>query len=478
MNTSTTTKNDTMKQAVKTQNYFGLEFYKNDTFDALNVAARLFLSLRITPEHAKKMVDMLRNGSITIEGFNNKTDDFIFEYNYLRTVNLSQVVKNKLDVWTKTFRKPTKKEFKYIEDTFNISIDEIICEDEISDIKQIHSAKDMAAYVKQFIKGQDNAIDRLAVPFFLHLDSKRKEYTSKIKTPVLVMGPTGSGKSELFRQFAKICDCPVIRINTSEITPNGWKGLGISDIIAREIKNGRTIKDLKYAVLIFNEFDKITHHNQKLVGTYSSDMDNDMMRDIMRLFETEHSLHIDDSSNLSCVESYKLPVDNLLIVFDGAFAGMDKVIEKRLNIGKRVGYSQDTSEEYDKSNMLQYVTNEDLIEWGYMPELLGRIGEVVVLNPLSTDIIYEIMTSAKENVLQSHIEFCMRNNIDLRFDENALRYIAEETYKSGLGFRNVKTLLSKALKSLYFQLPSDTSTNKNNVVNISSDYIKEHLRDR
>mgnify|MGYP006053766175 CR=1 FL=1 len=110
-----------------------------------------------------------------------------------------------------------------------------------------------------------------------------------------------------------------------------------------------------------------------------------------------------------------------------------------------------------------------------MPELLGRIGETVVLNPLSTDVIYEIMISAKESVLQSHIEFWLKNNIDLQFDEKALRYIASEAYKSGLGFRNVKALLAKALKSMYFNMvhPSESS-----VVKISEEYIKEHLRVR
>ena len=291
------------------------------------------------------------------------------------------------------------------------------------------------------------------------------------------MGPTGVGKSEMFRVFGKICDCPVVRINSSEIVPASWKGLHISDILAREINNQVTIKDLEYAIIVFHEFDKLTHYGQKIVGNNGSDMDTDMMRDIIRLFETEHSLHLEngfDTHNMS-TRSYRLPVDNLLIVFDGAFSNIDEIIKKRLNIGRSIGFSQTQSNKYDGLNLQQFVTDEDLIQWGYMPELLGRIGQCVVMNPLTTEVIYEIMVSAKDNILQSHVEICAKNNVDLRFEEDAIRYIAAEAHKSGLGFRNVKTLLSKALNRVYYELPAATDSQKKLIINISKDYVMQNI---
>ena len=469
------------KQKVKkSQNYFGLEIKDNGKFDALNVAARLFLCPRITPEHAIKMVDMLEKGSITVEGFRERTNEFIYELVSLKNTpkGITSIMRNKLEAWEKILKAPTQEEYEYIETFFTFSKETLFGNEQQKQIGDpLKSPISMAAYVKQYVKGQDDAIDKLAVPFFLHHDSKSKKYTSRIKTPVLLMGPTGSGKSEMIRHFAKICDCPVIRINSSEITPTGWRGISATDVIARELRNGTTIDDLKYAIIVFHEFDKITHHNQNIIGTCGTDMDNDMMRDIMRFFETDHSLHLEDSTHPTG-DTYRLPVDNLLIVFDGAFSGMENIIKKRLNLRQKVGFSQNSSSGYDESNLLQYVKTEDLEEWGYMPELLGRIGETVVLNPLSTDVIYEIMISAKESVLQSHIEFWLKNNIDLQFDEKALRYIASEAYKSGLGFRNVKALLAKALKSMYFNMIQSSSTQENTIVKISEEYIKEHLKVR
>ena len=459
--------------------YFGINIRKNNKFDVNDVCARLFICPRISPEHATKMLNMLVNGKLSIESFINKTNSYIEELSRQKEIgdDIPHIMNNKLAAWEKVFKTPTQKDYKYLEKKYGFTQNDLFGNTVEESIAPVKSAKEMASFVKQYIKGQDEAIDKLAVPFFLHLDSKRKQYISKLKAPVLVMGPTGVGKSEMFRVFGKICDCPVIRINTSEIVPAAWKGLHITDILAREINNDVTIKDLEYAIIVFHEFDKLTHYGQKIVGSNGTDMDTDMMRDIMRLFETDHSLHLEngfDAQNMSA-RSYRLPVDNLLIVFDGAFSGIDEIIKKRLNIGRSIGYSQTQSNKFDGVNLHRLVTNEDLIQWGYMPELLGRIGECVVMNPLTTDVIYEIMTSAKDNILQAHVDFCSKNNVDLRFEEDAIRYIAAEAHKSGLGFRNVRTLLSKAMNRLYYDMPEEASTKKKHVISISKDYVMENI---
>lgn len=460
--------------------YFGINIRKNKKFDDVNdLCARLFICPRISPEHATKMLNMLVDGKLSIESFINKTDSYIEELSRQKEIgdDIPHIMNNKLAAWEKVFKTPTQKDYKYLEKKYGFTPNDLFGNTVEESVAPVKSAKEMASFVKQYIKGQDEAIDKLAVPFFLHLDSKHKQYVSKLKAPVLVMGPTGVGKSEMFRIFGKVCDCPVIRINTSEIVPAAWKGLHITDILAREINNNVTIKDLEYAIIVFHEFDKLTHFGQKIVGSNGTDMDTDMMRDIMRLFETEHSLHLEngfDTHNMS-TRSYRLPVDNLLIVFDGAFSGITEIIKKRLNIGRSIGYSQVQSSKYESVNLQQLVANEDLIQWGYMPELLGRIGECIVMNPLTTDVIYEIMTSAKDNILQSHIDFCSNNNVDLVFEEDAIRYIAAEAHKSGLGFRNVKTLLSKALNRLYFDLPEGTNPKKKLIINISKDYVMQNI---
>ena len=156
---------------------------------------------------------------------------------------------------------------------------------------------------------------------------------------------------------------------------------------------------------------------------------------------------------------------------DGAFHGIESIIKRRLRIGTSIGFTCSSQDQYTNVNLQSLVTNDDLVEWGYMPELLGRIGETIVMNPLTQDVIYEIMTSAKENILQSHIDYCSKNNIDLHFSDEALYYIAGEAQRSGLGFRNVKTILSKALNRLYFEMPNVQATQEMKTIEISKEYV-------
>lgn len=459
--------------------YFGIDIKNECKFDVQNVAARLFLCPRIIPECVLEILNLLISGKMSVDIFNEKTNECINELFQKYGIGKKKqlIMNNKLKAWKNIFQPPTSSDYKYLEHQFGVSIQDLFGTTSCLDVPIIRSAKDMAAYVKRYVKGQDEVIDELSVSFYQHFDSCRKRYTCRIKAPVLLMGPTGVGKSELLRIFGKICDCPVIRINSSEIVPSAWKGLHISEIIARAINDGISIKDMEYAIIVFHEFDKITHYGNKIVGDRGSDMDADMMRDVMRLFETDHSLHIDNADEHSSLFSgtYNLPVDNLLIVFDGAFSGIENIISRRLNIGTKVGFVSTKYDEYKNINLQKLVTKEDLREWGYLPELLGRIYNIIVLNPLSAETIYEIMTEAKENILQSHIDYCAYNNIELRFSDEALRYIAELASDSGLGFRKVKEILSRSLNRLYYDFSGENLSQKKKVIEINKDYVSKYM---
>lgn len=460
--------------------YCGIHIKSNYEMDAQEIAARLFLCPRISPSHVKRMLELLSSGKISIETIKKTTDEGMGELRswIINGDNVPSIMSKRLEEWSLVFKRPNREDFIYIKAKLGFDEVELFGHKSNTHKIKVNSARELANYVKEYIKGQDEAIEQLSVPFFQHLDSRRNHYTCRIKTPVLLMGPTGIGKSEMLRVFARACDCPVIRINSSEVTPTNWRGLHINDVIARELSDKVTIKDLEYAIIVFHEFDKLTHHNQTIIGNTGTDADADMMRDIMRLFETEHSLHLEDGFDSQKMNSkyYKLPVDNLLVVFDGAFSGIEAIIKRRLNVGSTIGFTTSNKTSYDGANLQSLVTNEDLIEWGYMPELIGRIGNVVVLNPLSTETIYQIMVAAKESILKSHIDYCSRKNIELHFSKEALYYIADEAQKSGLGFRNVKTLLSKALNHLYYDLPASKGTHKKQIIEVSKEYVMNKIR--
>lgn len=310
------------------------------------------------------------------------------------------------------------------------------------------SPRELAAEVKKYVKGQDHVIDRVAIPFFQHIESMRNKTTCEVKTSFLLAGNSGTGKSEIMRRFCQVSGVPFITINTADCCPTAWKGPHISDHIGYYIKNSSDIEQLRYAVLFFDEVDKVTHHDLKLVGSAGSDWDMDMQRELLRLYDKTYSILIEKQAESGIVEKYRLPVDNLLICYAGAFSGINKVIDRRLDRQSKVGFNTPYHSKNNDSMAELHV--EDLEKWGYMPELLGRIGAFYVMNPMSEDLIYEIITTASENIIDAHKTQCSQYNITLRFEEGALRYIAKKAMKSKFGFRSVKTVLSRMMESIYF----------------------------
>ena len=342
---------------------------------------------------------------------------------------------------------------------------------------QFDSPRKLADEVKKYVKGQDEVIDRISVPFFQHLESKRLGTTCDIKSSFLLVGSTGTGKSEILRRFAEISDVPVVRINTSDCVPNSWKGQHISDLIGYYINNKADLEKMKYSVIVFNEFDKIAHYNQNLVGNNSTDWDADMQRDFLKFFDKGYELVIEKQKGID-TQSFRLPTDNLLICFDGAFSGIEKIIEKRLNLRSRIGFVQrqnTTANPDTHSSIIQQLNVADLEKWGYKPELLGRIGTFIVMNPMLEDLIYEIITTASENILNAHKVQCKNHGFELEFTEDALRKIAKIAAESGFGFRSVKAILANLMEEVYF----DCHKYKNTTLTIDESFIAlVHFRNK
>lgn len=440
-----------------------------------NSIARLFLCDSIDFEYAKELITKLSTGENTLADIDLLTDAYDC-FGPLDEFSGSDLVvrsKHKLTEWFIKAGEPSEQDYEVLRKKFKIAVGPIRAFAKKVMRENIGSARRLAGEVKRFIKGQDEAIDRMAVNFFLHLESVRTGKSNPIKTPVLLMGPTGVGKSEIYRRFGQFCNCPVVRINSNEIVPTSWRGIHITDVLARHISDSCPVEKLRHAIIVFHEFDKIAAYGQNKVGVASSDIVVDMMRDMMRLFETGHSLTLENQMTQT---TYELPVDDLMIVFDGAFYGLDKIIAKRLNVNRGIGFGTKAEQSTDSASLMRQACADDLIKWGFMPELIGRIGEICVLNPLTPDVIYDIMTTAEENVLSAHIDYCRSHNISLQFNDAALRVIADRAHKSGLGFRNVKTLLARCMNSLYFDLDSSIDlTTGTKTITINKDFITRQL---
>ena len=330
--------------------------------------------------------------------------------------------------------------------------------------------------VKQYVKGQDEVIDKLAVIFYAQYTC-RFNGSNNIMRSALTIGPTGSGKSEIYRRFGLICDFPVMTVNSCHITPTGYRGPSLSDLILQYQKdNGLSNEDMKYLVLILPEFDKIAHYKQRT----DTDYDADQMRQIMQLFDKGNQIVGENSPNLfgESDQISRLCTENWLIVLDGAFAGIEEIVRKRLNMNKSLGFAKTNDAEAEKTDLLKQVNSDDLVQWGFMQELVGRLDEICVLTPLTKDVIYQILVEAKDNIMQSHVEFCKQYNIDLQFTKESLMLIAENATQKPFGFRSVPTSFTKIMTPIYYEHCNSSEPEEKQTIIIDKDYVAKQLKTR
>lgn len=340
--------------------------------------------------------------------------------------------------------------------------------------RQFKSPHEMAEEVKKWIIGQDNAIENVAIPFFQHIESRRTGTTCVVKTPFILIGNTGTGKTEILRRFGQICNVPIIRINTADIQPNGWRGNHISDFIGYNINNESDLERMKYAVLVFNEFDKVTHYNDNehaLGSATETAWKSDIQREFLRFFDIGYELVINKQDFPENI-IYHLPVDNLLLCFDGAFSGMEEIIKNRLKSENyNLGFVQPDKKQTKNdlsSSLLRQITVADLRKWGYSPELLDRINTFITMNPMSEEMAYTIITTSSDSIINAHKMQCLKYGIKLEFTDGAYRKIAKMATELGLGFRSVKNILAKIMKDIYY----DCDKYKNTTIIVDEEFIE------
>lgn len=458
------------------KHFLGIEF-KNDAVQGVDyreVAVRIFLCPTISFKKIEAVVNSLESGKMSVATFLNRTDAQILRLREKdENDNIMDLMIDRIEEWPEELGGPDKEDWAYITELFGFTYNDLYVHGTTSDT--VLSAEEMADYVKQYVFGQDDVINRLAVPFWQHLESKRNGEGSNIKTPMLLIGRTGLGKSEICKRFSEVCDdCPIIQISSNEVTPMSWKGVHITDYFLNKLKAGIAKEELEHAVLVFDEFDKITHYNIRIASEKGVDMDADLQRDIMHILDRDFITIVDDNPlSHSQYNGLQLSTKNLMIVFAGAFTGIEDIIKRRCNAGKAIGYVNQGCAQI-QTNWMKQVCEKDLEEWGLLPELIGRLGSICVLNPLTSDMIMRIMSSAKESILQAHVEYCKQHNVNLVFTDEAIRYIAELAYNSGLGFRNVKTLLARCLSPMYFRM-GRVIENHEQQVNVDKAYIEKAL---
>lgn len=311
---------------------------------------------------------------------------------------------------------------------------------------------EIKAELDKYVIGQEAVKKKLAVEVYNHY----KRINSKLnvefpKSNILLIGPSGSGKTYLLERLSNILNVPFVIGDATELTEAGYVGKDVDSLLFHLIdKAYGDIELAEKGIIYIDEIDKII--TRKESGSKSKDVGGEgVQQSLLKIIEGTEYI-IEETGEV-------INTKNILFVCGGAFDGLEKVIEERLNISKKksIGFCSSLKENDKESIQLENILNkvqlEDLMEYGLIKEFIGRLHLIAVLNELTEDDLKNILTKPKNAIIKQYKALLKLDNIKLKFSKDAIEYIAKEAKNRGTGARALKGVISDRLNDLMYELP-------------------------